>query len=238
MTASLAAALKGFRVLRADFDTVNPELDKWLSANPVSGGLPGAARELPQERKTAFGVFSSLGLPAFLENKAALIKHSDKTGADFFGGLYTQITSSALINADFTGLFDVLGGMYDYIIIDMGRLGCSFAKDSLIMSLQSIASKNIVITEHSFIDARNTRLKLDALNAPYENLLWVLNFSATNISEQAKTAIDELLEGVQTVQILKIPTMCNTNESFISSRFLSPKISEIKSLITDETEVR
>jgi Mrp family chromosome partitioning ATPase len=180
VAASLASALRGKEaafssaassrektlsaVLCADFDTVNPELDKWFSLNPVSQQFQGGS--LPEREKTAFGVFLKQGLAAFSENLEPLIKRGGKISADFFGGLYFQAKSAELLNADFTGLFNLLGGVYEYIIVDLGRLGASFAKDSLIMSVQSIAHKNVVITRNTAIDARNTRLKLDGLNPP------------------------------------------------------------------------
>ena len=183
---SIANKLKG-KVLFLDFDLFNPKSDRYTKKNPMVS-VAGVPNNL---YRTGVGVLYSCGIDKFISEydklviKVLKIKELELS---WISGLYSVLK---LENLDYTSeFFNYVGSLYDYIIIDSGKLGYSNINDSLIKSLCEISYKNLVVSSNDTVSIRGIGLALNKVKLA--NVDWILNLSNNSIiSDKAKKSIGD-----------------------------------------------
>ena len=106
----------------------------------------------------------------------------------WISGLYSILK---LENLDYTSeFFNYIGSLYDYIIIDSGKVGYSNINDSLIKSLCEVSYKNLVVSSNDTVSIRGIGLALNKVKLA--NVDWILNLSNNSIiSDKAKKSIGD-----------------------------------------------
>lgn len=172
---SIASRLKG-KVLFIDLDISNPKSDRYTKKNPMVN-VTGVPSNL---YKTGIGVLYSCGIEKFIaeyEKLSIRIITTRNTELTWISGLYSSIK---LENIDYTSDFlNYVGNMYDYIVIDSGKIGYSSLSDSLIKSLCDISHKSLVVSSNDSYTTRGISLALN--KAKITNVGWVINLASTSI---------------------------------------------------------
>lgn len=172
---SIASRLKG-KVLFIDLDISNPKSDRYTKKNPMVN-VTGVPSNL---YKTGIGVLYSCGIEKFIaeyEKLSIRIITTRNTELTWISGLYSSIK---LENIDYTSDFlNYVGNMYDYIVIDSGKIGYSSLSDSLIKSLCDISHKSLVVSSNDSYTTRGISLALNRVKIT--NVGWVINLASTSI---------------------------------------------------------
>lgn len=172
---SIASRLKG-KVLFIDLDISNPKSDRYTKKNPMVN-VTGVPSNL---YKTGIGVLYSCGIEKFIaeyEKLGIRIITTRNTELTWISGLYSSIK---LENIDYTSDFlNYVGNMYDYIVIDSGKIGYSSLSDSLIKSLCDISNKSLVVSSNDSYTTRGISLALNRVKIT--NVGWVINLASTSI---------------------------------------------------------
>ncbi len=195
--------VKSGRVLYLDMDISNPKADQWFSKVPIIKNLSDIPKEI---FRTGFGALLEKGATYVINNEANIfirvINGKDEC-MDYFSGVYTSIDIIKLLAINFTELLNYLGARYDYIIVDLGRLGSSPIGNALIKMFSDIAYKNIIVTLNNKYDARAMRLKIEEEKINLGNSVWLLNISDS-------TKLDDLtVRSTQGAKILIMPKNMN-----------------------------
>lgn len=184
MAVSIAKKLGNSRVLFMDMDTVNPKGDRWFKKSPLIPELIGISSQL---KRTAFGALLEKGEQYVIDNDKKIVRNvampkSSRGGTtiDYFSGIYTQIDMGKFLEIDFTKLMNFYGTKYDYIVVDLGRIGGSVATNSLANMLSRISHKVIMMTLSDSTDTRSLLVKLKANDITVAKALWVLNLVNTS----------------------------------------------------------
>lgn len=172
---SIASRLKG-KVLFIDLDISNPKSDRYTKKNPMVN-VTGVPSNL---YKTGIGVLYSCGIEKFIaeyEKLGIRIITTRNTELTWISGLYSSIK---LENIDYTSDFlNYVGNIYDYIVIDSGKIGYSSLSDSLIKSLCDISHKSLVVSSNDSYTTRGISLALNRVKIT--NVGWVINLASTSI---------------------------------------------------------
>lgn len=172
---SIASRLKG-KVLFIDLDISNPKSDRYTKKNPMVN-VTGVPSNL---YKTGIGVLYSCGIEKFIaeyEKLGIRIITTRNTELTWISGLYSSIK---LENIDYTSDFlNYVGNMYDYIVIDSGKIGYYSLSDSLIKSLCDISHKSLVVSSNDSYTTRGISLALNRVKIT--NVGWVINLASTSI---------------------------------------------------------
>lgn len=172
---SIASRLKG-KILFIDLDISNPKSDRYTKKNPMVN-VTGVPSNL---YKTGIGVLYSCGIEKFIaeyEKLGIRIITTRNTELTWISGLYSSIK---LENIDYTSDFlNYVGNMYDYIVIDSGKIGYSGLSDSLIKSLCDISHKSLVVSSNDSYTTRGISLALNRVKIT--NVGWVINLASTSI---------------------------------------------------------
>lgn len=204
------------KVLYIDFDLVTPNADAWFSKMPICRGIA----QIPSNdnRMTGLGIFYELGVETFEKYALGIINQCDRTkggGIDYLSGVYYRVDSTKMYGANYTELFNFLGEMYQYIVIDLGRLGNSEVNDALIKAITDIASRNIVVTTHDKFDVRQFKQKLTQCNINLASIAWLVNMCpTTTLDEKTKQAINPCPYGL----VLFDQTLNNSREKFTRNK--------------------
>lgn len=181
-------------VLFIDFDIVLPKADGWFNRNPIIKEIPDG--NPMNTNQTGLGLFLDRQVGYFLQYSNYIINNiasSTKGGGklDYISGLYVKQDPIKLISADYTTFFNFCGNGYDYVIVDMGKLGCSDIGDQLIRMVSSIAYRNVVVTTNDKFEVRNFSVKLTQNRIDKSNTFWLLNVceNTKNLEEQVKKCI-------------------------------------------------
>ena len=178
-------------VLYIDFDIVAPKADAWFSKNPMRKLNNGMNTN--DRRMSALGIFYEMGMNTFMANADYIIEKCDRTkggGIDYLSGVYYKVDNFKLLTADYTALFNFLSTRYQYIIVDMGRLGSSDINDQLIKIISDIAYRNVVVTPCDWFETRNFKNKLIDSKIKLNNVAWLVNMcDTTNLDERIKSNI-------------------------------------------------
>ena len=186
------------RVLYLDFDIVSPRADAWFNIMPLCRKVPGIN---PQDRKmTGLGIFYELGIQVFQSNFENIINNVDKTkggGIDYLSGVYYRVDTLKLATSAYTELFNFLASKYQYIIVDLGRLGNSDINDRLIKIITDITDKSVCVTTSDRFDIRTFKTKLVESSIDVNRIAWLINMcSSTNIDEKTKDIIKPAQYGI------------------------------------------
>ena len=178
---SLAYALKG-NVLIMDFDIVNPKLDTWYGRNPLNKNLPDISNDM---KKTAFGALVEKGTDYVIKHRLDIITtvaetRNGENRVDYFSGIYTRIDLFKLMAVDFSELLTYFGNEYDYIVVDLGRIGGSEITNALIRMFDEISFKNILVALHDGADCRTLSLRAQTERITRNKSIWVLNLAKSD----------------------------------------------------------
>lgn len=177
MAASIAHKLEKSKVLIMDLDTRSPKLDKYMQKTPMINSLVDIKN--PIER-SSFAVFLNKGIEYLKQNKDAIqtVGFHTKGSLDYFSGLYMDIEPYRLMSADYTSLFNYLGEIYDYIVLDLGIMGNPIS-DKFIKGFSTIAYKEVLVTLNCPVDVRATVVHIANKGFRLNNTVWILNLSKT-----------------------------------------------------------
>ena len=172
---TIAKQLKG-RTLLIDLDIVSPKVDSYLGVNPIKSGLDIQNQLL----RTGLGSYLERGLDYFIANKREIItkitKRTDGTALDYLSGLYTSVSADKFITNDLGRLLDYLGGDYDYIVCDLGKIAGNEVQNQIIGSVCAGSGISVCVSQNYKSDARSLALRISGLSLRGK-LMWVLNFA-------------------------------------------------------------
>lgn len=172
---TIAKQLKG-RTLLVDLDIVSPKVDSYLGVNPIKSGLDIQNQLL----RTGLGSYLERGLDYFIANKREIItkitKRTDGTALDYLSGLYTSVSADKFITNDLGRLLDYLGGDYDYIVCDLGKIAGNEVQNQIIGSVCAGSGISVCVSQNDKSDARSLALRISGLSLRGK-LIWVLNFA-------------------------------------------------------------
>lgn len=178
---SLAYELKG-NVLIMDFDIVNPKIDTWYGKNPLNKNLPDIDNDM---KKTAFGALVEKGTDYVIRNRLEIVttvSENKKTEnrVDYFSGIYTRVDMFKLLAVDFSELLTYFGNEYDYIVVDLGRIGGSEITNALIRMFNEISFKNILVALHDGADCRTLSIRAQTERINRGKSIWALNIAKSD----------------------------------------------------------
>ena len=178
---SLAYELKG-NVLIMDFDIVNPKIDTWYGKNPLNKNLPDIDNDM---KKTAFGALVEKGTDYVIRNRLEIVttvSENKKTEnrVDYFSGIYTRVDMFKLLAVDFSELLTYFGNEYDYIVVDLGRIGGSEITNALIRMFNEISFKNILVALHDGADCRTLSIRAQTERINRSKSIWALNIAKSD----------------------------------------------------------
>ena len=164
-----------------DFDLDSPKLDKYMQKNPI---LDLDLQE-PMQR-TSLGYYLAKGVDStnisLLEDIVQNVETRQVKRLDYFSGLYAPELLPKLITSDIGGLLTAYATKYDYIIIDLGKLGMSNSlTDIVVTSILRASTVPLVVTQNEVSDVRGMCLKLAHYGFALDSVYWVLNRSKTNV---------------------------------------------------------
>lgn len=209
------------RVLYIDFDIVSPRADAWFNIMPLCRRVPGIN---PQDRKmTGLGIFYELGIQVFQSNFENIVNTVDKTkggGIDYLSGVYYRVDTIKLATSAYTELFNFIASKYQYIIVDLGRLGNSDINDRLIKIITDITDKSVCVTTSDRFDIRTFKTKLVESSIDASRIAWLINMcSSTNIDEKTKDIIKPAQYGI----ILTDTALYGAREKFTRNKLNKDK---------------
>lgn len=209
------------RVLYIDFDIVSPRADAWFNIMPLCRRVPGIN---PQDRKmTGLGIFYELGIQVFQSNFENIVNTVDKTkggGIDYLSGVYYRVDTIKLATSAYTELFNFIASKYQYIIVDLGRLGNSDINDRLIKIITDITDKSVCVTTSDRFDIRTFKTKLVESSIDASKIAWLINMcSSTNIDEKTKDIIKPAQYGI----ILTDTALYGAREKFTRNKLNKDK---------------
>lgn len=186
---SIAHKIEKSKVLVMDLDTRSPKLDKYTKCNPIIPSLVDIPNQL---ERSSFATFITHGVDYIKSNKDTLrrVEQHNRGVLDYFSGLYIAQPQDTILKADYEGLFNYLGNIYDYIILDLGLLGNPIT-DKFIYALSGIAYKEVLVTQNDVIDTRAAVVHMVNINCKMSNVIWVLNLSQTTTLSQSVKQLTE-----------------------------------------------
>lgn len=187
------------KVLFIDFDMMYAKADSWFG-DPFIKGLPNC--ESNSLKNSGLGVFINKGVQVFMEYTQSTIKEvlKNKNGSiSYVSGIYEKPDVVKLVSANYSSLLNFCGSSYDYIVIDLGKIGASDINNQLIKAIFNISRNNIVVTSNDKIDIRNTRFELQRNNINFNNLSWLINLGEnTKLDESCRSIINPSHIGILT----------------------------------------
>jgi len=210
------------KVLYMDFDLVAPKADSWFAKMPICQRVPGINRN--DRRMSALGIFYEMGVQAFIANIDNIIEKCDRTkggGIDYMSGVYYKVDNMKVTTADYSALFNFLSTRYQYIVVDMGRLGSSDINDQLIKIISEIAYKSVVVTTCDRFETRDFRTKLLDTKIDLNKVAWLLNMcDTTNIDDKIKSNVSPAKFGM----LIKDINMYGIREKFTRNKLNKDKL--------------
>lgn len=172
----------GKSVCILDLDLVNPKVSSFYKGvNPISD--LSESYGLNTTERTCVGALMQKGVPWFIDHRDELIKtvqeNKQKGGrrVDYFSGLYAPINMVRILALDYTQLLTVLGNDYDYLVVDLGKIGASDMQDTLIQLFSRIGIKNSIVCAKEDDSIRNLILRLQVLKLSMKDCVWMLNMA-------------------------------------------------------------
>lgn len=188
---SIARKLPG-NVLLLDFDCVNPKIDAWAEMNPMIKELDG----LTGLDQSAFGALIKKGTDYVIENRDKIFRRKWNTNKKsnsfvyYFSGIYNNIDLSEFASIDFQQFLNFFGNEYNYIVVDLGRLGGNESTNALIRMFNKISWRNIMVCLHDKNDLRTTFIKSKMQGISYTKTIWLMNMAKnTKIDDSMKKVL-------------------------------------------------
>lgn len=192
---SLAKKLEG-NILILDFDCVNPRVDSWVEKNAMIPELKGDVSGTLLN--SSFGALISKGADFVIDNQQLVIQNTNfginkvankvkkiNKKVDYFSGIYTKIDLYKFAAIDFGAFMNFFGNEYDYILVDLGRIGGNESTNALIRMFNQISWRNVLVCQNDKYDVRTVYTKCSIERLNLGKSIWVLNMSKS-------TALDEL----------------------------------------------
>ena len=184
-SAALILAQKS-RVLFIDFDLCSAKADGMFRTSPMYC-------QNATGKRSALGVIMDQNVQYFLENFARMmptpVTHKNGGSVTYMSGLYENADVVKLVSSDYTGLMSFFGNTFDYIVIDMGRLGTSDINNSLI-KVFSYIGRLMIVTSSDKSDIRNMRLALQTAGIDTNNAGWMINMCEnTKLDDRTKSLV-------------------------------------------------
>ena len=213
------------RVLIIDFDLSNPNLDEYMQIIPVCKGIPGFPNNGLES--TSMGILMDKGVSILKNYSKELIKRKEtaRNGyLDYMSGIYYRIDDDKLLNFDYSGLFNYLSVMYDYIILDIGKFGSNIIKDNILKKLIRIPEANTVaVTQCNRFKIRNFINALKEFNINPKSVTFILNMcESTILSDTTKKVLKGLTYYLISDEYLVKQTKSNfatVNDRIVRSQF-------------------
>lgn len=172
----------GKSVCILDFDLVNPKVNSFFKGvNPLA--TLDDDYGLTKVEQSCMGALMEKGVPWFVEHRHEFISTVQENRAkggkrmDYFSGLYTPINMVRIIGLDYTELLNVLGNDYDYLIVDLGKIGASDIQDTLIRLFTRISLRATVVCHKDTDSLRNLLLKITANKLDTKKCVWFINMA-------------------------------------------------------------
>ena len=203
------------RVLYIDFDLVTPSADTWFMKSPFKSGTDAIGN------CTGLQLFYEHGFQAFqMYFNNYVFKDVDRAkggSIDYLSGAYYRVDRLKLTTADYTSLFNFLGSMYDYIVVDLGRLGNNDINDQLIKIISDISIKSVAVTTKDKYDIRNFKLKLDDSRIDINKIALILNMCTNSGINNEQNAINSLNLKSKPTLIMEDPNIRQQRKTFNGS---------------------
>ena len=99
--------------------------------------------------KTGVGALIEKGYDYVIGNEKLIFQRvaDNKNGfIDYMGGIYASVDIAKLMAVKFTEFMNYLGNCYDYVILDLGRLGSSDVSNAIIKMADTISYTSVAVT--------------------------------------------------------------------------------------------
>lgn len=153
------------KVVYIDLDLVSPNTDSFFDANPYF--------KVNESNMTSLRVFMEFGADRMVSENAIL---RGKARYDILTGIYAR-DNIVLASVNFSNLFSKLSSMYEYIIVDLGKIGCSNIEDSLIHEISKISYRTIVVSVRGAINVSKITRKINKLGLSTDKTMLMFNLS-------------------------------------------------------------
>ena len=175
-------------------------------------------------KNTGLGIFYELGFNVFRTNISGIIEPCERTkggGLDYLSGVYYRVLADKVSKADYSSLFNLLGSNYQYIVVDLGRLGSNMINDGLIKAITDISRFIVAVTVSDNIEARNFKLRLGEAKIELRRVAWLLNMcDSTVIPDRTKQYINPCNYGI----MLKDTSMIGNRINFLQNKMNKDKL--------------
>ena len=171
------------RVLYVDLDMVTPKADTWFKRNPTVRDIP---KFDPSDRKsTGLGLLVDRGVEFFLKYHSAMVFQTVKSRRgciDYISGFYIKPDIEKFVSTNYETFFNYCGDNYDYVVVDLGKLGYSEITDSLIRAVTDISYVSIAVTPNDRFEIRTLGIKMDDSEINNDGVTWLINMcTSTNL---------------------------------------------------------
>lgn len=218
---------EGGRVLLMDMDMTSPKADIMFAMTPIIKGLEG----LDMLMRTGYGALVEKGVDYIRENERHILRSRKEIrngDLSYFSGMYHRANRNKILNAGYEELLEFLGDKFDYIVVDLGRLGSSDVSDAIIKMFTRVSHKNVIVTLKDKGDVRNMGLKIQDTGVELQDCLWVLNLADD-------TKVDPvIMKVVDTANVLimpKVMQMYSTGKTYDKVVRVKDKLSELLELL-------
>lgn len=227
---SLAKKLPG-NVLLLDFDCVNPKIDSWVGMNPMIKELDG----LTGIEQSAFGALIKQGVDYVVDRRDLIFRRVSTnrkggTGVYYFSGIYVPIDLSEFASIDFQQFLNFVGSEYNYIVVDLGRLGGNESTNALIRMFNKIAWRNVMVCLHDKNDLRTTFINSKRQGVSYTKTIWLLNMAKNT---KLDDSMSKILKGMTYMTFVR--DMSCYGEKMTFTEFGNPNKDRLQDLIEKVT---
>lgn len=220
---SLAHKLEG-KVLVMDLDVVSPKIESWVNKKPFVDGVPEIKNKM---MATCFSSVLYKGVDYFIDNMDKFIQNIEKNkngSVDYFSGHYSGLTYKMIEEVDWNQLLNYLGNCYNYIVVDLGRLGGSESQTGLIKMFNRISYNDIAVCMHSDGDVRSMMIRLKSNNINNDKVVWLLNLAENN--KMTPTMKKAMVEGRYTIMVRSMG-IYNKQQRFDKASVLKASLTDL-----------
>lgn len=194
------------KTLFLDMDFDYPKGDVALSTSPVSTGIPGinprdlgsTALALTLEHGTSFAV-------KHYGNLVKRVKKSKYGYLDYFSGVYKIMDEDVITNFDYNSFFDVLGRAYDFIVVDLGKLGGGGISNKLIKGISNVPGVHgAAVVNSTYAGVRNFLIRMGQIGISVLDEVIVINrCESTNLDQRIGNLLSQYQGNVNYVQFFE-----------------------------------
>ena len=157
-------------VLYIDLDMIAPKGDVIFKKTPII-----SIRGVKNTSLGAMSAFSSNLTASEIKDLAIGVEKPKGGRLDYFSGYHYKPADNVIAATDFQKMFDTLGEHYDYIVIDLGKIGASTFNNSIIKEITKISNKSIAISNHDLFNVRAMLRTLNIMDINSKDVAWAIN---------------------------------------------------------------